>query len=132
MSTTAHRPLSFFVSSLFMMVLLALSVPAVAQQDYDPNAAMQQGQGTTPALDNETLENFVSAAKELGEIRDEFVVRLQGVQDENKAREIQEEMNQKMLSAVDESGIDVPTYNYIANQMNTDEQLRNKIQEMLQ
>ncbi len=105
--------------------------PAVAQQDYDPNAAMQN-QTEEPKLDDETLENFVDAAKALGEIRSEFVVQLQGVQDENKAREIQEEMNQKMLSAVNSSGIDVPTYNYIANQMNTDQQLRSKVEGMLQ
>lgn len=131
MSTTTKNPASSFVRALFMLLVLALAVPAVAQQSYDPNAAMQS-QTEEPTLDDATLENFVAAAVELGEIRNEFVVQLQGVQDEDKAREIQEEMNQKMLSAVDEAGIDVPTYNYIANQMNTDEQLRNKIEGMLQ
>lgn len=131
MSTTTKNPVSFFISALFALLVLALAVPAVAQQDYDPNAAAQS-QTEEPKLDDETLENFVDAAKQLGEIRNEFAVQLQGVQDENKAREIQEEMNQKMLSAVDEAGIDVPTYNYIANQMNTDQQLRSKVEAMLQ
>lgn len=131
MSITTKNPVSLFVSALLSLLVLALAVPAVAQQNYDPNAGMQN-QAEQPKLDDETLENFVAAAKELGEIRNEFVVQLQGVQDENRAREIQEEMNQKMLSAVDEAGIDVPTYNYIANQMNTDQQLRSKIEGMLQ
>ncbi|MFO7811843.1 MAG: DUF4168 domain-containing protein [Pelovirga sp.] len=131
MSTTTKNPVSFFISALFALLVLALAVPAVAQQDYDPNAAAQS-QTEEPKLDDETLENFVDAAKQLGEIRNEFAVQLQGVQDENKAREIQEKMNQKMLSAVDEAGIDVPTYNYIANQMNTDQQLRSKVEAMLQ
>lgn len=131
MSITGKNPASLFVSALFILLILALAAPAVAQQDYDPNTAMQN-QAEEPTLDDETLENFVAAAMELGEIRNEFVVQLQGVQDETKAREIQEEMNQRMLAAVDESGIDVPTYNYIANQMNTDEQLRSKIEGMLQ
>jgi len=131
MSITTKNLAPLFISALFSLLVLALAIPAVAQQDYDPNAAMQN-QTEEPKLDDETLENFVAAAKELGEIRNEFAVQLQDVQDENKAREIQEEMNQKMLSAVDESGIDVPTYNYIANQMNTDQQLRSKVEGMLQ
>ncbi|MCA1796715.1 MAG: DUF4168 domain-containing protein [Geobacteraceae bacterium] len=40
-------------------------------------------------------------------------------------------MNDKMISVVDNSDIDVETYNYIANQMNVDEELRNKVQSML-
>lgn len=131
MSIATKNPVSLIVSTLFALLVLTLAVPAVAQQDDEPNAGMQN-QAEQPQLDDETLENFVAAAKELGEIRNEFVVQLQGVQDENKAREIQEEMNQKMLSAVNSSGIDVPTYNYIANQMNTDQQLRSKVEAMLQ
>lgn len=129
MSITTKNPVPLFVSALFALLVLALAVPAVAQQDYDPNATMQN-QTEEPKLDDETLENFVAAAKEIGKIRNEFMVRLQGVQDEGKSREIQEEMNQKMLSAVDRSGIDVATYNYISNQMSLDEQLRSKIESM--
>jgi len=130
MQTVTKTNVSTLISAFFVMLILAMAVPAVAQEGYDPNAAAQN-QAEAPVLDDKTLEKFVSAVKDLGEIRNEFVVQLQGVQDENKAREIQEEMNQKMLSAVESAGLDVPTYNYIANQMNVDENLRNKVEAML-
>jgi len=130
MSTTTKNHFSTFISALFVMLILAMAAPVMAQEGYDPNTAAPN-QAEAPELDDKTLGQFVSAVKALGEIRNEFGAQLQGVQDENKAREIQEEMNQKMLSAVDEAGLDVETYNYIANQMNVDEDLRNKVEEML-
>ena len=130
MQSLSKMNVSSLISALFFMLILGMAIPAVAQEAYDPSA-VAQSQTEAPAIDDNTLEKFVAAVKDLGEIRNEFVVKLQGVQDENKAREIQEEMNQKMLSAVDEAGLDVPTYNYIANQMNVDEDLRNKVESML-
>jgi Zn-dependent oligopeptidase len=125
-----HRILCTFGSFLlFCLFALASPVTARAQQDYTSEGG---GQAQTQSIDQVTLEKFIEAARRLGDIRNEFSVKLQGVQDEEAAREIQAEMNDEMLAAVDDVGIDIPVYNHIANQMNVDEDLRKRIEGMLQ
>jgi|AntRauTorckE6833_2_1112554.scaffolds.fasta_scaffold16471_2 hypothetical protein len=124
MLTLAFTLLSGFVTSGF------------AQPDYAQDQGQAQSQATMKGaeqmeIDDSTLEQFVGVAQDLGEIRDEYVKKFEGIEDQQKAQSLQAEMNDKMISVVDNSDIDVETYNYIANQMNVDEELRNKVQSML-
>lgn len=130
MTVAVQHRILFTLGSLFLFCLFALASPATAQaqQDYTSEGGVQ---AQTQSIDQATLEKFIEAARRLGDIRNEFSVKLQGVQDEEAAREIQAEMNDEMLAAVDDVGIDVPVYNHIANQMNVDEDLRKRIEGML-
>ena len=111
-------------------ILCGFSSSGFAQPDYTQNKPSVQ-KSTQQEIDNSTLKNFVGVAKELSEIRDEYVTKFDGIKDQKKAQSLQAEMKDKMISVVDSSEIDVETYNYIAKQMNVDEELRNKVQSML-
>lgn len=137
--TCVNRKL--FVSA-FVSAALALTVtPALAQPGYGGASAGQEPAqqqampGQQPAaqnFDDGTLMKFASAAVALGEIQNDFTERLKGVQDQQKAMELQEKANEQMVEAVQESGLQVKTYNAIANQMSTDEELRQKMMGMIE
>ncbi|MFP4070510.1 MAG: DUF4168 domain-containing protein [Desulfovibrionales bacterium] len=126
----------FMAGIFFLAALLVVSLPAMAQSQYGAgeqgeNPGLEQSQ-PAPQLDDQTLTNFAAATIELGNIQNEFAKELQSVQDREKAMEIQQEMQQQMITALEDEGLDVETYNAIANQMNVDEDLRNSVTEKIQ
>lgn len=110
----------------FFMALAA--VPGMAQPQY---AQGQPSQGMEQEFDAQTLNSFANAAVELGQIQNDFATQLQGVQDESKAMQLQEEANRKMVQAVEAQGLDVQTYNQIANQTAVNPELKNKVDQLI-
>jgi hypothetical protein len=109
-------------------------VPAMAQSGggSTEQGATQQRMGEQHRqFDEPTLKKFAAANIELGKIRNNFAQKLQGVQDQDKAMALQKEMGTKMMEAVQNKGLDVATYNAIANQMGADEQLRSRMETMI-
>jgi hypothetical protein len=126
---------SFIVAALTVLLALA-AVPVLAQGNYGGGAAQdpaqQQYQQDVQSFDDQTLEKFAVTAVELGKIQNKFAQRLEGVQDQGQAMEVQREMNEEMVQAVEEEGLEVQTYNAIANQMNTNPEVRSKVEELIQ
>jgi len=118
--------------ALFGVILAAAlalaAAPAMAQPGY--GGAAQQGQPAPQEFDAATLQKFASVNAELAVIQSAFAQKLKGVQDQETAMAMQQEMNSEMVRAVQNKGLDVPTYNAIANQMSVDEELRNKVEKM--
>lgn len=122
--------------SVIMAAFLLVSLPAMAQSPYgtgeqEGTLGMEQSQ-PAPKIDDQTLTNFAAAIIELGTIQNKFASRLHSVQDREKAMEIQQEMQEKVIAALQDEGLDVETYNAIAKQMNVDEDLRNKVNAEIQ
>jgi len=136
---TRHTKIFALMLTLIFTLLSGFATTGFAQPDYAQNQQGQQaaaqgaGQmgGEKMEIDDKTLDQFVGVAQDLGEIRDEYVTKFEGIEDQQKAQSLQAEMNDKMISVVEDSKIDVETYNYIANQMNVDEELRKKVQSKL-
>ncbi len=107
--------------------------PGATQQG--PGGAQQDpgmGGATAPQeFDESTLQSFATASVALQDIQEEYADRLDGVQDQEKAIELQREANEKMVSTVEEEGIDVQTYNAIANEMNVDQELNAQVMGMI-
>lgn len=123
-----------FLSAVALSLAMA-ATPAMAQSGSNQGAAtqqqmQQQQQQQQLNLDDATLQNFVAATSALGDIQVDFAQRLEGIQDQKKAMDIQKEMNEKMVKAVQDAGLEVQTYNAIANQMSVDEELKNKVLDM--
>jgi hypothetical protein len=118
----------FSILSFFGFFAVA---PALAQTGYGDGAAAQQQMGQQE-FDDKTLQKFVDATAALGSIQDSFAKKLEGVQDQEEAMSIQRKMNEKMVSAVQDKGLEVQTYNAIANQMGVNGELRDKVNAMLQ
>lgn len=78
------------------------------------------------------LEQFVNVQEEIGRIQEDFSQRLEGVDDPEAAYELQVEANDEMTEAVENSGMSVEEYNEIAMAIQTDADLRDRLNEMNQ
>jgi len=101
------------------------------------SAAMaQQSQMQQPPADidvsDKQLEQFADAQVSIIEIQQDFSARLQGVEDPERAQELQVQANEEMTSAVDDAGLDVESFNAIAMAIQSSPELQQRLTEMLQ
>jgi len=96
--------------------LLALSM-TVSAQDAD--------------FSDNQLDQFVSAQDEVMEIRDEYVGRIESTDDRDEAMELEQEANEMMVEAVEDTGLTVDTYSAIAQAASQDSELAERIQAMM-
>lgn len=112
-----------------MVAIFALvTVPAMAQPEYADGAETAQPQN----FDEPTLQKFAEAAVQLGQIQNKFSEQLRDVQDPEQATAIQREMGEEMVQAVQAKGIEVETYNAIANQISADPEMRTDMEQRIQ
>lgn len=110
-------------------LLLAIgfgTTAALAQTD-----PMQQ---QPPAIDvsDQQLEQFVEAQVAIIEIQQDYTERLQGVEDPNRAHELQVQANDEMTQAVDEAGLDVSSFNEIAMAIQNDPELQQRLTALME
>lgn len=111
------------MTALFSAALLSaglMSATAHAQQD--PAAAPEQPQAAAPATDfsDEELQQFADASQDIVVISEEYTERLHATEDEAAQQEVQMEANDKMVEAVEETGLDVDTFNAIGQAVQQD------------
>jgi hypothetical protein len=116
-------------TTTLLSTLLLAPAAAFAQdpQGYQP----PQGAAAQPA-DDATVTSFAEAMGEVQVIQQKFSEQLQGVEDNEKARELQMKAQDEMVSAVEASGISVQDYNALASRMDQDPALREKVEKKLQ
>ena len=121
-------------TAIFASILMALglSPPAFAEQPQQaaPQAPMPETAPATDFSDSE-LQKFVDVQGDLEEIRNEYSGRLESTEDPDQAAKLQQEASQKMVQTVQNEGLDVETYSNIALAIQSDAQLRDKVQSML-
>lgn len=116
--------------------LLALAGPAVAQQGQGsaqpPVATPQAPLPKAEDFSEQQLEAFVDSQKEMGDIQREYAKKLQDKKDSpQEAMAIRQEAQQALASAVQESGLEVQTYNQIIRLARNDEAFRAQLEAML-
>lgn len=109
------------------LILAGYTSSALAQEGNGPSGSDQQQDAS---VDSDTLDTFVDAFVAVQEIRDEFASRLEGVEDESKAQELQEEAQEEMISAVQDQGMSVEEYNEVAMSLQNDPEMLQRVQEM--
>ncbi|WP_192035189.1 DUF4168 domain-containing protein [Halomonas sp. YLGW01] len=109
-----------------------LSTPAMAQEDAAAEAA--QAQAAAPATDfsDETLQQFADASQEIASVSREYTERLQGAEDEAAKQKIRMEANEEMVTIVEDSGLEVSTFNAIGQAIQQDPALMQRVQAMVQ
>lgn len=105
--------------------------PAAFAQDPEGYGQPPQGAAAQPA-DDATVASFAEAMGEVQVIQQKFSEELQGIEDNDKARELQMKAQEEMVSAVEASGISVQDYNSLAGQMDQDPALREQVEKKLQ
>jgi len=118
--------------TIALAALFAAGGTAVAQSyggaaDQAPAPAEATTQAT--ALTDETIDTFVDAFVAVQEIREDFTERLHSASDEAEAQAMQQEAQEKMMQAVEESGMSVQEYNGVAMALQNDPELMQQVQE---
>lgn len=115
------------------LVALALGTAgsAVAQQQ----GGQQQGGYPPPQqqggeVTDEQLGQFMVAMASVQDVQEEYAGQIQSTSDGEKAQELRQEAQNKMISAVEDSGLTVPQYNMIAERMRTDPELAERAEGM--
>lgn len=118
-----------WLAAVSAATLLTLTFPVTAQQapDAPPPAAGE----AAPMPDDATLEKFSVAFAEVLNLQQDFARQLEGVESDEQAREMQQQVQQDMVEAVEESGMSVEEYNDVAIQLDQNPQLREKVMGMV-
>lgn len=122
------------MTALFSAALLAtglLAGTAHAQQSEEPaQDTMATQQAPTQDFSDEQLQQFADASQEIAVISQEYTQRLQEAEDENTQQEVRAEANDRMIEVVEDSGLDVDTFNAIGQSIQQDPEMMQRVQEM--
>lgn len=113
-------------------VTLGLSASAAMAQNAAPASAtaapaQQQGQET---ISDAELKKFINASTEVSRIREDYTERFNRAKDQAIAQNLQQEAQDKMLKAVDQSGLDAQTYNILSERIQTSPELQQRVQKL--
>ncbi|HEY7772635.1 MAG TPA: DUF4168 domain-containing protein [Marinagarivorans sp.] len=121
-------------SSVIVATLAATSAPAFADTSgaQAPSAQVPAvTQNAAPTVGEGKVKKFVAAYTDVQDVRQDFSQKLQGVQDPEKAKELQQKAQTKMDNAVTDNGLSVDEYRDLAKQINENPQLLSMVQEEL-
>ena len=57
--------------------------------------------------------------------------KIEAADSQKKAQELQMEANDEMVTVIEDSGMDIPTYNSIATAYNSEPQVRNRVDALM-
>lgn len=114
-------------------VALMAGAAFVAPTPVTAQTEMQQQQ-EAPAVeyDDQTLQTYAAAMTEVVEIGERMQPSIAEAESEEEAEEIWVEMQEEMVSAVEQQGMSVDEYNQITQQAQMDPDLAAEINEMVQ
>ncbi len=121
--------------SLAVALCFFLAAPAAAQDQEQQQKEKKEYEYEEPEKKAEDfsegeLEKFAEAQSEVEEIRNEYSDEVSDVEDTEKARELQDKYAEKMVDSIEETGLDVETYNEISMAIQNDPDLKEKIENM--
>lgn len=134
---TAMAPRRILPAAL-MALALGSAGSAVAQQQQQQQSGQGQSGGGYAApqeqqggeVTDEQLGQFMVAMSSVQDVQEEYAGQIQSTSDGEKAQELRQEAQNKMISAVEDSGLSVPQYNMIAERMRTDPELAERAEDM--
>ena len=126
-----QRMTALFSAALLATGLMAATAHAQEEQQgaaQDPMATQQ----AAPAQDfsDDQLQQFADASQEIAVISQEYTQRLQEAEDESAQQEVRTEANDRMIEVVEDSGLDVDTFNAIGQSIQQDPEMMQRVQEM--
>jgi len=115
-------------ASLALVFAMPLSVQAQATGEQPP--ATEAGGGAN--IDSQTKDKFVAAYVEIRDVQQEYTEKLQNVDDEGKARELQQQAQAEMVEIVEDNGMSVEKYNQLVGAISNNPELRKEIEQRTQ
>ena len=117
-------PATLLGAAMFAMMAIPGQSVAQAAEGAQQDAKIHLAQA---AVDEGTIEKFADAFVEVQRVREALTVELQEIEDERKANELVQEARNEMVAAVEEKGLSVDEYNEVANQMDSNPDLRERV-----
>ena len=105
------------------------AAPALAEDGY--GASSQQGAPATE-VSSTKLDKFVVALERVHSIGSKASAEMEQSRDMEEAQQIQQRAQGEMVEAVEEAGLTVDEYNRIAQLMNSDPQIKERIDARLE
>lgn len=124
---------SLATALLTSVFALGMGSTAIAQEGgYGQSNPAAQTQQQAPAanISDADLQKFASVQDKLDEIRADYTDRVQSADDPSNAADLQQEATQKMVEVVQGAGMEVDTYNQIAMAIQSNPEMRDRIQNM--
>lgn len=118
------------LASLMLAGSLAFSAQAVAQDIApEPETApvVQQNQYT-----DQELDMFASSYQAIMEVREKYAAELEAVEDEDKSQALIAKANEEINNLVGRYGLSVEKYNEIAQSLQNDPELVQRVMDKLQ
>ncbi|MBN8411511.1 DUF4168 domain-containing protein [Halomonas denitrificans] len=105
----------------------AQDASAQASSSADVEAAVQ-----AQNFSDAELQKFADASKEIATISQDYTQRLQEAEDQQAQQDVRTEANQKMVEAVQQSGLEVEKFNAIGQAIQQNPDMMKRVQEMAQ
>lgn len=115
--------------ALFVAAAALSFSAAISAQSYE---MQQQPPSTKTQVTDQELGQFVEAQVQISSIQQDFSGRLQKVEDPERAHELQVQANEEMTEAVEQVGLDVESYNSIATAIQSNPELQQRLNAMMQ
>lgn len=114
------------------LALGTVAAPSMAQEaatgsQTPANAIPAQNENYTDAQ----LQNFIAASKQVTVLSQKYTPQIEETTDEQERQKIFQEVDKKMVSAVQKEGLTVQEFNNINQQLPQDPQLEQRVVEML-
>jgi len=125
-----------FISFITSLALLAAGTVMAQESGQEANASGGYSDSTSADAEendfsDQDLENFVSAQKKINSVRDEYITRIEAADSKEKARELQMEGNERMVTAIEGASIDFETYQAIAEAYEKDPDVRDRVDALM-
>lgn len=122
-------------SAMALLMAMGLGTAVYAGDSYDRAApdkgAAPQAQDVPTDFSDADLKKFAAVQDDLENIRGEYSGKLENTEDPDQAAQLQQEASQKMVQVVQDAGMDVETYSNIALALQSNAELRDKVQSMM-
>ncbi|WP_148863587.1 DUF4168 domain-containing protein [Marinobacter fonticola] len=131
---TLMTSLAVSMSMLAAGPTLAQSTESQSQTQNQQSQGYQNPSATGTQKTNYTdaqLKKFVKVQEDISGIREEYIPQIEKTDDQNKAQKLQMEANDKMVTAIQDKGLDIPTYNAIATAYNSEPKVRNRVDALM-
>lgn len=99
------------------------------QQQQQPPQQQQQAPSAED-LSDEKLASFAEAQEKVDSISQDFQRKMQNTEDASEMSEMRQQVNQQMVAAVRDAGLDPAEYNEIARAVRSDPELEKKVEEV--
>ncbi len=125
-----------FAKNLLMSAFVAACATSsafAAQEGANNQASESQMTESAPQsqnFDDDTLMKFTEAMQAVGQVANKYDAEFKKVESPEEAKKIQQAAQSEMVAKIEKTGLSVQTYSTIAQQVQVDEKLRDRVLKM--